>query len=148
MSSVTLHSFNSFTVSEACKNPNAFFQTTGGEVLTYSFYFLKGCTDTRVDNQCYEITQKKFDQTVGMKERRYDAASIVLNGTVLWITGGRNGRFILDTTEFVEFSLDPKAGLPPKLPERLASHTMINLKDNLIMFIGGTSDACSTGSEK
>ena len=84
-----------------------------------------------------------------MKERRYNAASIVLNGTVLWITGGRFQRWaILDTTEFVEVSLDPKAGLPPKLPERLASHTMINFKDNLIMFIGGISDACSTGIQK
>ena len=89
------------------------------------------------------------NQPIEMKERRYNAASIVLNGTVLWITGGRFQRWaILDTTEFVEVSLDPKAGLPPKLPERLASHTMINLKDNLIMFIGGISDACSTGSQK
>ena len=53
-----------------------------------------------------------------LKEKRYEAASIVINDTVLWITGGKTSNLApLDTTEFIEFFFENStAGTPPKLP--------------------------------
>ena len=53
-----------------------------------------------------------------LKEKRFKAASVVINDTVLWITGGMwNNLAPLDTTEFIElFFENATAGTPPKLP--------------------------------
>ena len=43
---------------------------------------------------------------------RYNAASVVINDTILWITGGNPASV---DTEFIQISLDPTPHIPPEM---------------------------------
>ena len=51
-------------------------------------------------DECYKVTGNKAVFLGKMKTKRGYAASVVLNDTVLWVTGGWNG-FTLSSTELV-----------------------------------------------
>ena len=68
-----------------------------------------------------------------LKEKRFHAASVVINDTVLWITGGMSNKLVpLDTTEFIElFFENATAGTPPKLPNITLHRFFYHMKNNM-----------------
>ena len=85
---------------------------------------------------CYKSEQKAWKECATMTTKRYLASSIVVNDSLLWITGGRSydDKYIdLDSTEFISTNGDVKLGTP--LPNALSSHCMVNLNGS-IMVVG------------
>ena len=86
-------------------------------------------------NKCYKITSKKSDQNVIMSTLRSNAAGVVINGSTLWITGGKDHNAnALSSSEFIQLNRTMPG---PNLPIPLAGHTMVNMDNNLTLFIGG-----------
>ena len=76
-------------------------------------------------------------------ERRL-AASVPINDTYLWITGGSYVSHVLhdmyefnylSSTEFINIEGTTKRG--PTLPIELSWHAMINIKNDFTMIVGG-----------
>ena len=86
-------------------------------------------------NKCYKIESKKSDEFVEMSTTRSNAAGVVINGSTLWITGGKDHNAnALSSSEFIQWN----GTMPgPDLPIPLAGHTMVNIDNDLTMFIGG-----------
>ena len=93
---------------------------------------LKEYSDEYSD-KCLLITPKKTEKLRIMQSKRFNAASLVLKGSILWVTGGNDGTNTLSSTEFIE----NKATGGPELPKRLEGHKMIGITDDLTLLIGG-----------
>ena len=53
-------------------------------------------------DECYVITAKKSKLVVKMSEERDGAASVTINKTLLWVSGGKNNDYdILSSSEFI-----------------------------------------------
>ena len=75
-----------------------------------------------------------------MSTERGIAASVPINDTYLWITGGsyasQFGKWsYLSSSEFLNFEGTTMQG--PKLPIALNWHAMINIKNDFSMIVGG-----------
>ena len=70
-----------------------------------------------------------------MSVGRDNAASIVLNDNILWVTGGYNG-VKLASTEYVKMT---GTMLGPDLPMALEYHAMVAINSTCSMVIGGTN---------
>ena len=55
-------------------------------------------------NDCYNVTANEAVLLGKMKEEREFAASVVLNNSVLWVTGGKGVRGFLSSTEFIHLN--------------------------------------------
>ena len=75
-----------------------------------------------------------------MSVGRDNAASIVLNDNILWVTGGYNG-VKLASTEYVKMT---GTMLGPDLPMALEYHAMVAINSTCSMVIGGNSDSALT----
>ena len=86
-------------------------------------------------NKCYKIESKMSYEIVEMSTTRSNAAGVVINGSTLWITGGKDHNAnALSSSEFIQLN----GTMPgPNLPIPLAGHTMVNIDNDLTMFIGG-----------
>ena len=86
-------------------------------------------------NKCYKITSKNSYQNVTMSTSRSNAAGVVINGSTLWITGGKdhNANALL-SSEFIQLNGTMQG---PKLPIPLVGHTMVNIDNDLTMVMGG-----------
>ena len=94
-------------------------------------------TDTGTGwNTCYEIN-KNEKPFATLSHDRFNGADLVLDNSILWITGGdRNGHLpTLDTTEYVYW--DGRVEMGPKLPRRSKKHCLVELGNDYIMLIGG-----------
>ena len=78
---------------------------------------------------------EESQKNLQMLEKRKDAASIVLNETILWVVGGFNGVSTLNSTEIISLKKPPING--PKLPISFEKHSMIQIDDSTIYLIGG-----------
>ena len=63
-------------------------------------------------DECYKITAKQANFVFKMSTSRFEAASVMVNNTLLWITGGRDGDYnFLSSSEFIhtgcEQEMDP-----------------------------------------
>ena len=101
---------------------------------------------TKAFDECYSLTSEKITFITHMSVKREAAASIVLNGTTLWITGGTDyewdvstGSYIgsgyLSSTEYVTIS---KTMPGPDMPIALEGHTMVAINKTCSMIIGGS----------
>ena len=93
---------------------------------------------------CYSLTSQKATLVTHLSVARFNAASIVLSNTILWVTGGSNGNNVLASTEFV--SID--GSIPgPDLIIAVAKHAVVAINSTFSMVIGGIPvvciDACS-----
>ena len=86
-------------------------------------------------DECHKITQKKTEFLTKMLSKRYNAASLVVKGIYLWVSGGNDGSTTLSSSEFIEIETTPG----PNLPEALEGHAMIDITDDLTLLIGGAS---------
>ena len=86
-------------------------------------------------NICYKIKSKKTYEIVAMSTTRSNAAGVVINGSTLWITGGKDHNAnVFWSSEFIQLN-ETMPG--PNLPIPLVGHTMVNIDNDLTMFIGG-----------
>ena len=84
-------------------------------------------------DKCYKLTAKNAVMVATMTTKRALFASVTINGTKLWITGGYDGGS-LSSSEFVQLN----GTMPgPDLPIPLYMHAMININIDLTMIIGG-----------
>jgi hypothetical protein len=84
--------------------------------------------------QCY-IVGRQSDQTVQLLENRHLAASLVLNQSHIWITGGYDFSNRFSSTELVSVGKPTVKG--PDLPDSVASHCLIRVNETIVMLIGG-----------
>lgn len=84
---------------------------------------------------CYQIGKTK--PFANLKHDRYSGAELVLENSILWVTGGDKSPTdsTLDTTEYVFSTGRVEDG--PKLPRRAKRHCLVQLGNDDIMLIGG-----------
>ena len=90
-------------------------------------------------NKCFVVGEDGEDDslyTSVMEEVRSDAASLVLNGDTLWVTGGGTQDYQLDTTELVRPGRPTQRG--PKIPYQYRGHCLVRLNETTAMLIGGS----------
>ena len=88
---------------------------------------------------CHSLTSQKATLVTHMSIGRDNAASIVLSGTILWVTGGSNEENILASTENV--SID--GSMPgPDLLLAVEKHAIVAINSTSSMIIGGSLDWC------
>jgi hypothetical protein len=86
---------------------------------------------------CFDTTDNAVLPKVTLAHQRSCAASVVLHGTTLWITGGILANHTLTrSTEFVELT----GTIPgPDLPIALKWHCLVTLNETTVLLIGGQS---------
>ena len=90
-------------------------------------------------DECYRFTSEKATLVTHMLVERQNAASIVLNDIILWVTGGWSGAY-LASTEYVTVT---GTMLGPNLPQALTNHAMVAVNKTFSMVIGGISASTS-----
>ena len=89
-------------------------------------------------DECYGLTSEKAKLVIHMSVGRTDAASIVINDNILWVTGGSDYGGSLASTEYVTvIGTMPGPDLPMTLG--LHSHAMVAINRTCSMVIGGYS---------
>ena len=105
--------------------------------ITMTGETLQGSGDDLVyhkSDECYSLTSQKRTFVTHMSVGRMDAASIVLNGTTLWVTGGRGNNGQLASTEKITM----EGTMPgPDLIVALQDHAMVAINSTVSMIIGG-----------
>ena len=88
---------------------------------------------------CYSLERNKPPVLIHLSSNRDLAASLVLNGTTLWITGGysSNSGLQLASTEFVTTTGTLEG---PDMPIDLIQHVIVAINSTCSMVIGGWSD--------
>ena len=121
-----------------CNNwPNFPFDVKGatGGLIGDTVIICEGADDF-IDDSCYSFTSEKATFVTHMSVGRLDAASIVINGNTLWVTGGSNV-VRLASTEYVTMT---ETMLGPDLPMALGGHALVAINSTCSMVIGGLSD--------
>ena len=94
-------------------------------------------------DDCYSLNSESTTMSVKMSVKRCDAASIVLNETVLWVSGGDGSSIYYPegtSTEYVKLE-GTRPG--PPLPIPLAGHAKIGINHTHSIIIGGRTDGFS-----
>ena len=88
-------------------------------------------------DECYSIETRKTTNSTRMSSKRVFAASVLLNETTLWISGGRDDTdSYLSSSEFIQ----KEGTVPgPHLPKPMDAHAMIKISNELVLIIGGRS---------
>ena len=87
-------------------------------------------------NECYSLNGKTATIITHMSVKRNNAASLVIDKTKLWITGGWSsdtGR--LASSEFITLE---GSELGPELPNPIHSHALVAIDNTLSILIGGS----------
>ena len=87
-------------------------------------------------DECRIVAPKTTKLLTNMLSKRFDAASLIIKGKYLWVSGGNNGGGTLSSTEFIDINIGTTAG--PELPTALEGHKMIDITDDLTIVIGGS----------
>ena len=75
--------------------------STGG-LVGKSILICGGIDLATVTDECYSLNRDSSALITKMSEKRYGAASLVINQTTLWITGGSNSEWYkLTSSEFI-----------------------------------------------
>jgi hypothetical protein len=84
-------------------------------------------------NVCYVVNQP--GQSSEMLEERAWSASLTLNSSHLWVTGGVNGNVYLQTSEFVSIGQPSVKG--PDLPYAVYGHCLVGVNSSTALLCGG-----------
>ena len=92
-------------------------------------------------DECYSLNSKGTTLKTHMFDKRAYAASLVIDETTLWITGGWSSdtvsiQAILDTSELITLEGNE---LGPQLPIHVDLHALVAIDNTLSMLIGGRS---------
>jgi hypothetical protein len=91
------------------------------------------CGGYPTTNVCHVVNQPGQSSEM-LEERRY-SASLTLNSSHLWVTGGYNGNAYLQTSEFVSIGQDAVQG--PDLPYTVAGHCLVGVNSSTALLCGG-----------
>jgi hypothetical protein len=116
---------------------------TGG-VIGDTVIICGGYDGDDIVDKCYRLTSEETTFVTQMLVERQNAASIVLNDNILWVTGGWSGAYVgtgwsgayLASTEYVTVS---GTMLGPNLTQALTNHAMVAINKTCSMVIGGYS---------
>jgi hypothetical protein len=91
-----------------------------------------------ITNVCHVVNQP--GQSSEMLEERAYSASLTLNSSHIWITGGRNGNWQLangrlQTSEFVSIGQPSVKG--PDLPYAITGHCLVGVNSSTALLCGG-----------
>jgi hypothetical protein len=112
-------------------------QGASGGLLTNNNALICGGRGPKILDDCYSINPHgiKKAATARLSQPRYYAASVVLNSTTLWMTGGYlPGNVRTKSTEFVQLTGTSPG---PDLPLEVAYHCLVSLNDTTALLIGG-----------
>jgi hypothetical protein len=84
-------------------------------------------------NVCHVVNQP--GQSSEMLEEREHSASLTLNSSHLWVTGGYNGNVLLQTSEFVSIGQPSVQG--PDLPYAVIYHCLVGVNSSTALLCGG-----------
>ena len=116
--------------------PKDAWAATGGVIQDTVVICGGGVYPDKVFDECYSLNGRKASLVTHMSAKRQYAASLVINKTSLWITGGYNFESgILDTTEFITLE-GSRPG--PHLPIPVIAHALVAINGTCSMLIGGT----------
>ena len=108
---------------------------TGG-VIQDTVVICGGGVEGEAFDECYSLNGRKASLVTHMSAKRVYAASLVINKTSLWITGGGNfDSGYLDTSEFITLE-GSRPG--PHLPIPVIAHALVAINGTCSMLIGGT----------
>ena len=107
--------------------------TTGGFVGN-QFITCGGFGNGDAINECYKIGTNNSSFHGTMKEKRENAASIMLADRI-WVLGGHVNYYSLKSTEYILHDGEQEDG--PDLPITLASLQVIQVNENDFMLFGG-----------
>jgi hypothetical protein len=93
------------------------------------------CGGYPATNVCYVVNQP--GQSSEMLEERRWSASLTLNSSHLWITGGYGNGF-LQTSEFV--SIGQAAVIGPDLPYAVCDHCLVGVNSSTALLCGGRNN--------
>jgi hypothetical protein len=118
---------------------------SGGLLLNNIVLICGGSINSQIIDDCFAITENGAEATVKLAKPRLRAASVVINRTKLWLTGGYVGNDTgwsnTNSTEFVELN----GTIPgPDLPHVVGDHCLVSLNDTNIILIGGFFDSIRT----
>jgi hypothetical protein len=82
---------------------------------------------------CHVVNQP--GQSSEMLEERAFSASLTLNSSHLWVTGGNNGNAYLQTSEFVSIGQPSVKG--PDLPYAVHEHCLVGVNSSTALLCGG-----------
>ena len=100
------------------------------------FYF----SGSELHQNVSELNTRDSNYNVSMLESRAFAASVVLNESILWITGGLGVEYQgLNSTELVDLNKNRSYESSIKLPNNLQLHCLIKINEKQIMLVGGLS---------
>jgi hypothetical protein len=85
---------------------------------------------------CYVVNQP--GQSSEMLEERHDSASLTLNSTHIWVTGGHNDNGRLQTSEFVSIGQPSVKG--PDLPYAVSEHCIVGVNSSTALLCGGENN--------
>jgi hypothetical protein len=91
------------------------------------------CGGRPYTNVCHVVN--KPGQSSEMLEEREFSASLTLNSSHLWVTGGSNGNGFLQTSEFVSIGQPSVQG--PDLPYAVAGHCLVGVNSSTALLCGG-----------
>ena len=95
---------------------------------------------SQITNKCYQLKKgdKTFKEVYTMKQKRYYARSIVIQGEML-VSGGHNGNTYIGTGEFINNQIskntEPRNNL--QLPEAVHLHAIVSIDQSTFFLIGG-----------
>jgi hypothetical protein len=120
--------------SNICQNledyPNGVYGAVGGFLNQGDPLVCGGSPYTKV---CHVVNQP--GQSSEMLEERSESASLTLNSSHLWVTGGKNGNGFLQTSEFVSIGQPSVQG--PDLPYAVAGHCLVGVNSSTALLCGG-----------
>jgi hypothetical protein len=94
-------------------------------------------TEKTIDD-CFAITDHSVEANVKLIQARTGAASVVLNGNTLWLTGGawyNDTEIITKSTEFVKLTGTTPG---PDLPLDVLGHCLVPLNDKTVLLRNGS----------
>jgi hypothetical protein len=91
------------------------------------------CGGYPATNVCHVVNQP--GQSSEMLEERAWSASLTLNSSHLWVTGGWNGNVRLQTSEFVSIGQPSVQG--PDLPYAVTEHCLVGVNSSTALLCGG-----------
>jgi hypothetical protein len=94
------------------------------------------CGGAPATNVCYVVN--KPGQSSEMLEERGYSASLTLNSSHLWVTGGYNGNVWLQTSEFVSIGQPSVQG--PDLPNAVGNHCLVGVNSSTALLCGGSNN--------
>ena len=128
---------------DLCKSKQPFERWAAvGGVLNNSIIICGGKSNIGGRHQnCTLLDDSDKPFEIKMQEKRYGAASVVINDSSIWIVGGNNGENDLNSSEVI--SLHDNKGKSTKgfqFPFTITFHCMIQYAANSVFIIGGSQN--------